>query len=237
MADAELERTRKLWDRYAARYDREITRTERLLFPGGREWACGQAAGDVLEVAVGTGRNLPYYPAGVRLTGIDLSPGMLAVARDRARGLDIEPDLRAGNAQALEFAGAAFDTVMCTISLCNIPDHQAAIAEMYRVLRPGGRLVLVDHVASDRWWVLLLQRMLEQVTRRTTGDYQTRRPLPLAEAAGFVVSHSERSRLGWIERVVAAKPGPTPREDHPGRDPARGLAARPSARGAVTEAA
>ena len=61
-------------------------------------------------------------------------------------------------------------------------------------------------MASDRWWVLLLQRMLEQVTRRTTGDYQTRRPLPLAEAAGFVVSHSERSRLGWIERVVAVKP-------------------------------
>lgn len=206
MADAELERTRKLWDRYAPRYDRGITRTERLLFPGGREWACGQAAGDVLEVAVGTGRNLPYYPASVRLTGIDLSPGMIAVARDRARGLGIEPDLRVGNAQALAFADEAFDTVVCTISLCNIPDYEAAITEMYRVLRPRGRLVLVDHVASDRWWFLLVQRTLEQVTRRTTGDHQTRRPLPLVEAAGFMVSHSERSRLGWIERLVAIKP-------------------------------
>lgn len=206
MTDAELERTRRIWDGYAVRYDREIRRVERLLFPGAREWACAQAAGDVLEVAVGTGLNLRFYPEGTRLTGIDLSSGMLAIARDRASELGLSPDLRVGNAQALEFADATFDTVVCTISLCNIPDYGAAIEEMYRVLRPGGRLVLLDHVASDRWWMLLLQRALEQVTKRTNGDYQTRRPLPLAEAAGFVVSHSERSRLGWVERVVATKP-------------------------------
>lgn len=203
----ELERTRRLWDRYAARYDREMGRTERLLIPGGREWACAQAYGAVLEVAVGTGRNFPCYgPDVTALTGIDLSPGMLAVARDRAKRLGLDADLRTGNAQELEFGDAEFDTVVCTISLCNIPDDRAAIAEMYRVLRPGGRLVLLDHVASDRWWVLLVQRLLEQVTRRTNGDYQTRRPLPLVVAAGFVVDHSERSRLGWIERLVATRP-------------------------------
>ena len=202
----ELERTRRLWDRYAAHYDREMARTERLLFPGGREWVCGQVSGNVLEVAVGTGRNLPYYGSGVTLTGIDLSPGMLAVARGRARDLGLDADLRVGNAEALEFGDAEFDMVLCTISLCNIPDYQAAIAEMYRVLRPGGRLVLLDHVASDRWWVLFAQRILEQVTRRTNGDYQTRRPLPLVAAAGFMVSHSERSKFGWVERLVAVKP-------------------------------
>jgi ubiquinone/menaquinone biosynthesis C-methylase UbiE len=195
VADNELERTRKFWDRFAADYDRRMERTERLLFPG-----------KVLEVAVGTGRNLPYYGPGITLTGIDLSPGMLAVARDRARDLGLDADLRTGNAEDLEFGDAEFDTVLCTISLCNIPDYRAAIAEMYRVLRPGGHLVLLDHVASDRWWVLFLQRILEQVTRRTNGDYQTRRPLPLVAAAGFVVSHSERSKFGWVERLVAVKP-------------------------------
>ena len=207
MAGDELERTRKLWDRYAARYDRQIVRCERFLFPGGREWACAQAKGRVLEVAVGTGRYLPYYGPGVTaLTGIDLSPGMLAVARNRAKELGLAVDLKTGNAEALEFGDGQFDTVVCTISLCNIPDYRAAIEEMYRVLRPGGRLILLDHVASDRWWVLLLQKTLEQVTRRTNGDYQTRRPLPLVTAAGFVVEHSERSKLGWVERLVATKP-------------------------------
>ena len=205
MTDAQLARTRRFWDRYAGRYDRRIEHTERMLFPGGREWACAQADGDVLEVAVGTGRNLPYYRRVQSLTGIDLSPGMLAVARQRALALGIYADLRTGNAEALEFGDATFDTVVCTISLCNIPDDRAAIKEMYRVLKPGGRLVLLDHVASDRAWLRVGQWLLEQVTRRTNGDYQTRRPLPLVEAQGFVVSHSERSRLGWVERLVAVK--------------------------------
>ena len=206
MTDARLDRTRKYWDRFSARYDQRIQRTERALFPGGREWACAQASGDVLEIAVGTGRNLPCYPRVRSLTGIDLSPGMLAVARDRAAALGVDADLRTGNAEALEFGDATFDTVVCTISLCNIPDDRAAIREMHRVLKPGGRLVLLDHVASDRRWLRAGQWLLEQVTRRTNGDYQTRRPLPLVEAQGFVVSHSERSRLGWVERLVAVKP-------------------------------
>lgn len=206
-AKAELERTRRIWDRYADRYDRQIRRCERVQIPGGREWACAQASGDVLEVAVGTGRNLPHYgPAVASLTGIDLSPGMLAVARNRARELGRDADLRVGNAHRLDFADAAFDTVVCTISLCNIPDDRAAIDEMYRVLRPGGRLVLLDHVASDRWWMLFPQKLLEQVTRRVNGDYQTRRPLLLVQARGFMVSHSQRSRIGSVERVVAVKP-------------------------------
>jgi ubiquinone/menaquinone biosynthesis C-methylase UbiE len=209
VANTHLERTRKFWDKYSTRYDRDIKRTERWLLPGGREWACSQASGAVLEVAVGTGLNLPFYPPGVTVTGVDLSPGMLAVARPQVRvqaeGLRAVP----GDAEALEFADASFDTVLCTISLCNIPDYRAAIAEMYRVLRPGGRLILLDHVASDRWWVLLAQRVLEQVTLRTSGDYQTRRPLPLVAAAGFRIDHSERSRLGWVERLVAVKPAGT----------------------------
>jgi ubiquinone/menaquinone biosynthesis C-methylase UbiE len=206
-ASTDLDRTRRQWDRSADRYDRAIARVERMVIPGGREWACAQAEGDVLEVAIGTGRNLRYYGAGVgALTGVDLSPKMISRARDRARELGLAADLRVGNAQDLEFPDESFDTVVCTISLCNIPDDRAAISEMHRVLRPGGRLVLVDHVASDRWWYLALQKVLEQVTRRVSGDYQTRRPLPLVAAQGFVISHSRRSRRGSVERLIAVKP-------------------------------
>jgi len=206
MSQEANERTRRLWDRYAPRYDREIRRSERLLFPDGRSWACSRARGEVLEVAIGTGLNLPYYPRGITLTGIDLSPAMLAIARDRARALGLEVSLREASAEALPFPGASFDTVVCTVSLCNIPGDRAAIAEMYRVLRPGGRLILLDHVASDRRWVLAIERLLQPITIRLNGDYLTRRPLPLVEATGFTVTGSERLKLGIIERLTAVKP-------------------------------
>ena len=92
----ESERVRRLYDRLAPRYDQLISITEPLLFGGGRAWACGQAHGDVLEVAVGTGRDLPFYPAGVRLTAVDVSENMLAHARRRASDLDLSVDLRVG---------------------------------------------------------------------------------------------------------------------------------------------
>ena len=87
------ERVRRLWDKRAARYDRGARLAERLLLGDGRAWLCSQARGEVLEVAIGTGRNLPYYPADVRLTGLDLSPAMLEVARRRAAELGRAVDL------------------------------------------------------------------------------------------------------------------------------------------------
>lgn len=131
---------------------------------------------------------------------------MLAIALDRARALGLDVDLREASASDLPFPDASFDTVVCTISLCNIPDDRAAIGEMYRVLRPGGRLVLLDHVASDRHWVLAIERLLEPLALRMYGDYLTRRPLPLVRAAGFCVTWSQRSRAGIIERIIAVRP-------------------------------
>src|SRR5216683_3233740 len=69
------------WDKHASSYDREMAFMERWLFMGGREWVCRQAVGDVLEVAIGTGRNIPFYAPDVRLTGVEFSPAMLELAR------------------------------------------------------------------------------------------------------------------------------------------------------------
>jgi ubiquinone/menaquinone biosynthesis C-methylase UbiE len=84
---------------------------ERWLFAGGREWVCRQAVGEVLEVAIGTGCNLPFYAPGVHLTGVEFSPAMLELARQRASDLRRQVDLRVGDAQALDLANEAFDTV------------------------------------------------------------------------------------------------------------------------------
>ncbi|WP_239677556.1 class I SAM-dependent methyltransferase [Natronosporangium hydrolyticum] len=206
--DDQTARARRVWDKVAPRYDRGIAFWERGLFEGGREWVCSRATGQVLEVAVGTGRNLPFYPSGVTVTGVELSPAMLAIAEQYAAGLGLATDLREGDAQALPFADASFDTVVCTLSLCAIPDHARAIAEMARVLRPGGRLLLLDHIGS-RWWpVWLGQRLLEVVTARAAGEYLTRRPARLLAAAGLQITESERLKLGAVERVAARKLGP-----------------------------
>jgi ubiquinone/menaquinone biosynthesis C-methylase UbiE len=192
-----------MWDATAPGYDRGIAPIERLMLAGGREWVCSRAVGRVLEVAVGTGRNFPFYPPGVAVTGLEISPGMLSIARQRARDLGIEVHLREGDAQALPFASDSFDTVVCTLSLCNIPDDAAAIAEMARVLRTGGRLLLLDHVAS-RWWPLrALQRFIELITIPAADEHFTRRPRTMLPDAGLRVFEAQRLKLGIVERVHA----------------------------------
>ncbi|MEV6444983.1 class I SAM-dependent methyltransferase [Amycolatopsis sp. NPDC051716] len=199
------ERWRRYWDRKSTTYDAEMGCWDRRLFGDSRAWACGQATGEVLEVAVGTGLNLPCYPAEVTLTGVDLSEGMLAIARDRARRLGHPVTLREGDAEALPFAEASFDTVLCTFGLCAIPDPAAAVAEMVRVLRPGGRLILVDHVASSSRVVRGLQRLVELASVPLAGEHFRRRPLELVEALGLPVQRRERFKLGLVERLVAGK--------------------------------
>jgi ubiquinone/menaquinone biosynthesis C-methylase UbiE len=201
------ERRRRIWDRMAPRYDRDMRRLEPLLF--GRDTRvrlCRRANGEVLEVAIGTGLNLPHYPPGTRLTGVDLSPAMLAAAGKRAADLGLTVDLREAPAERLPFADGAFDTVVCTLSLCSVADDRAAVGEMYRVLRPGGQLLLLDHVAATNRILLALQRLWEKVTLRFAGDYQTRHPLPLVQQAGFAVTDSRRAKLGTVEQVRAVKP-------------------------------
>lgn len=197
-------RARRVWDALAPRYDRDIAFYERIQFGGGREWVCSRATGRVLEVAIGTGRNLPFYPPEVTLTGVELSLAMLALARQRAAELGRDVDLREGDAQALPFADGSFDTVVCTLALCAIPDHAQAIAEMGRVLRPGGRLLLLDHIGGRRWPVRAVLKFIELFTARN-GEYMTRRPLPLLTPAGFTVVESQQLKLGTVERVAAVK--------------------------------
>ncbi|MCC6179837.1 MAG: class I SAM-dependent methyltransferase [Chloroflexi bacterium] len=223
------ERQRRVWDKRAPTFDRSMGLMEKLLFGDGRLWISSRASGEVLEVAVGTGRNFRFYPDGVRLTGIELSAEMLAIARRQAADLGIPAELHLvlvqgdsegisfasfpklsrghalGDAQVLAFPDAAFDTVVCTFSLCGIPDDRRAVAEMKRVLRPGGRLLLIDHVPSSTWLWRGIQWLLEQVTVRVEGEYLLRRPLELVRAEGFEIEHAEWLKAGIVERISARK--------------------------------
>ena len=205
-AVAETERVREIQDKHAGGYDRQMRFFDRVLFAGGREWACSHAQGDVLEIAVGTGRNLAFYPPGVKLTAIEFSPEMLAIARKRAEEIASQVDLREGDAQALEFEDGSFDTVVLTLALCTIPDDRKAVTEVRRVLRPGGRFILMEHVRSPVLPVRAIQRLLDPVAVRFEADHLLREPLDYLAEVGFEIESVERSKWGIVERGVARKP-------------------------------
>src|SRR6266545_2761532 len=173
------ERLRRYWDKHAGSYDREMGFFDRHVFGDTRDWVCSQAVGEVLEVAIGTGR---------------------------AHELGRQVDLRLGDAQALEFPDASFDTVVCTFSLCGIPDDRQAIREMDRVLRPGGLLLLADHVESSRWGARAAQRLLDLVTIPLGGEHFRRRPIIHLQALGYAIEGHQRFKLGIVERLAARKP-------------------------------
>jgi ubiquinone/menaquinone biosynthesis C-methylase UbiE len=206
MGDGAEGRLVRYWDGQASRYDRVMNSWDRRLFGASRPWACGRAAGEVLEVAIGTGRNLPYYPDGIRLTGVDWSGSMLAIARERAASLGRRVELQRGDAQALGFQDGSFDTVLCTLGLCAIPDDRRAVGEMARVLRPGGRLLLVDHVPARSRALRAGQWLYERISIPLAGEHFLRRPLRHVRDVGLAIEEAERFSLGLVERVAARKP-------------------------------
>ncbi len=207
--DASTERATRIRQHYnglAPRYDNMISTTERLLIPEGRAWVGSQASGDVLEIAVGTGRNFEHYPDSVAVTGIDLSPEMVEIARGHARRLGREVSLVVGDVERMPFRDATFDTAVSTLSLCTVPHPERALREVWRVLRPGGRFVALEHVRSPNPVVRLAQRVLNPLSLRYGCDNLLREPLDFLEPAGLEVEFVARSKLGLIEQVVARKP-------------------------------
>ena len=204
VADETL-RVRDVYDREATRYDSMIRTPERLLFGDGRSWAASVAFGDTLEIAAGTGRNFPHYRTELRITGQDISAEMLKIARARAQALGREVELCVGDAQDLAFASERFDSVVGTLALCTIPNDRRALMEAWRVLRPGGRLILLEHVRSPQPVVRALQHLFEPLAIRYAGDHLLRDPLDHLANLSFSIEYCARSRAGIIERLIGRK--------------------------------
>ncbi len=148
VADREREATREHYNRVARLYDIVEVLDERTFQPW-RQKLLARAGGRVLEVGVGTGKNVPWYLPGVALTGIDIAEKMLAAARQRARRLGLAADLQLADVQALEFRKGVFDTAVSTFVFCSVPDPVRGLRELGRVVKEGGKILLLEHVARD----------------------------------------------------------------------------------------
>jgi ubiquinone/menaquinone biosynthesis C-methylase UbiE len=195
----------KNYDAFARWYDLVDMPQEQLIAKRLRRRLLRRASEEVLEVAVGTGANFPYYPEGCRITAVDVSLEMLEVARRKAETLGLEVVLQVMDAEALSFPDESFDTVVSSMTVCTFPDPVAALKEMTRVCKPNGRILLLEHGRSDREWVGRLQDLREESHARRLGCHWNREPLELVEQAGLVPVCARRTFLGVFHEIEANK--------------------------------
>jgi len=191
------------YDAVAPWYDRAEVIAEKLIFRRMRRSWFQKAHGNVLEVAVGTGQNLLYYPRECRITAVDVSDGMLRIARQRAKDAHLDVQFHRMDAEHLIFPDDSFDTVTSSLSTCTFPDPIAALQEMQRVCRPDGRILLFEHGRSSfgpAGWVQ--DRMAEGHARRI-GCHWNREPLEFVRTSGLTIVQSRRSILGVLHLIEA----------------------------------
>ena len=168
-----------------------------------------QASGRVLEIAIGTGRNLRYYPKACKITAVDFSLAMLRVAQSRTNRLGLDIEFLVMDAEALAFSEQSFDTVVSSLSLCTFPDPAAALREMAGVCRPNGCILLLEHGRSDVEWLGRWQDRRADRHAMALGCRWNREPLDLVRRAGLKLIAAQRTFFGIFHLLEAMRPGPT----------------------------
>lgn len=195
------------YDEIARAFDRVERPLGRLLLGRLKRKLLKETRGRVLEVAIGTGSNLPYYPPNCQIYGIDLSLGMLKVAKGQAERIGYPIFLFLMDAENLAFPDNCFDTIVCTFSLCTIPDPIQALREMGRVLKPGGKILLLEHVSTGGKYFKKFQTLFAHWFLEKFGCHLERQTVDNVRIAGF-----EMKRLQYhfwkIVVVIEATCGP-----------------------------
>lgn len=199
---------RSRYNRVARFYDFEQALEEPVVFGRLRKalWADAPATGNILEVGVGTGVNMRHYPPGAKMTAIDISDRMLEKARVRAERTQVAVDLRLMDAQHMDFAGGTFDAVVTTCVFCSVPDPIAGLREVLRVLKPGGKALLLEHVRSSNAVMGTMMDLMNPLAVRLSGANINRRTVENVRAAGFTAMDVESHMLGMVKTIRATKP-------------------------------
>ncbi len=193
------------YDKIADQYEKKIWFDQYILGVARlKKKLLSKASGRILDVACGTGQNFALFAPDSEITGIDLSPKMLDVARENANRHNLNVNLAVMDAEKLEFPDGSFDTVVSTLSTCTFPNPIQALQEIKRVCRPNGRILLLEHGHSNVSWLARFQDRHEyQHYQEHAGCRWNQDPLDLVQSAGIKVLKSKRNILGMFHSVEA----------------------------------
>lgn len=203
MKDTAEEKIKRKYDRISALYDAVI---KRLISDRWRRIAAASAYGAVLEIGIGSGLNLPFYTERcLRLTGIDVSSRMLARAEVRAADCNFPVELEKMDVQKLSFEESCFDTVLSAFVFCTVPEPEKGLSECWRVLKPGGRLILLEHMSSEKPIVRRIMNFFAPFMLILLRDHINRDTGAKAAEAGFETEREIRLLGDVVRLIVAAK--------------------------------
>jgi ubiquinone/menaquinone biosynthesis C-methylase UbiE len=188
---------------FALTYDRQLARVEKAGLQALRQRLLADASGRVLEVGGGTGANLPFYGPGVELlTVTEPEPTMLRRLERRVREQAPETKVLQAPAEDLPFEDDVFDVAVSTLVLCGVDDQARALRELHRVLRPGGRLIFIEHVRSDEPGLARWQDRLNGLNRFVACCNCNRPTLDAIKSAGFEVTKVDHTVLKKVPPFV-----------------------------------
>lgn len=179
------EKIRKRYDRVAKLYDVLEQPMEMMSLKAWRIEVMQELKGKVLEIGVGTGKNIEFYPNGIDITGIDFSPNMLEKAIKKAENLNKKIDLKLMDVQSLDFEDNTFDTIFTTCVFCSVPDPIKGLEEIKRVCKKGGKIILIEHVRSEDKILGLIMDIFNPMVVNLYGANINRRTVENVKKAGF----------------------------------------------------
>ncbi len=204
--DNATELARKRYDRTAAVYDLCETVTEAFGYRKWRKLLWSKVEGvQILEVGVGTGKNFYYYLPDVVVTAIDFSDRMLKRAKDRASEQKVKVHLQQMDVQNLDFADNTFDTVVASFVFCSVPDAVRGLREVYRVCKPGGQIILLEHVLSTNPVLGWLMNLANPLAVRIRGANINRRTVENVLTSGLRIEQVTDLFAGIFKLIEARK--------------------------------
>ncbi|WP_305909677.1 class I SAM-dependent methyltransferase [Methylomarinum sp. Ch1-1] len=183
---SDSEKTRRRYDRIAPYFEVLESVLEGLFFSRWRKLLWSKARGPhILEVGVGTGKNFPLYPQDANITAIDFSPKMLEQAQNKRDRKHINVDLELMDVESLCYADNSFDTVIATFVFCSVPRPNKGLQELYRVCKPGGQVLLLEHVLSSNKVMAAMMNLMNPLIKSLVGANINRQTLKNVQARPF----------------------------------------------------